>query len=213
MGIDVAEMNGIAVKRKPFANTNRGGRGGDWNSRGTNKGVITKKNVVQIQVISKEPEDSTLLPPRGSSPLGSGGENQKGPICGQGGCVIPAASGIISALERGQNQKWPTCGQGRYITPAASGIPSASEQGAKSEVGHLWARWLRNSCQGTMQCTRRRKTKSDVHTAHNDECVVSAMTESMRITSTMVMEKDDYQHVIRKKRIHVALMHPTANKV
>ena len=33
-----------------------------------------------------------------------------------------------------------------YVTPAASGIPSASEQGAKSEVAHLWARWLRNPC-------------------------------------------------------------------
>ena len=46
----------------------------------------------------------------------------------------------------GQNQKWPTCGQGGYVTPAASGIPSASERGAKSEVAHLWARWLRNPC-------------------------------------------------------------------
>ena len=51
----------------------------------------------------------------------------------------PASSG-------GQNQKWPTCGQGGYVTPAASGIPSASERGAKSEVAHLWARWLRNPC-------------------------------------------------------------------
>ena len=63
-----------------------------------------------------------------------------------------------------------------------------------------------------MQCTRRRKTKSDVNTAHGDECVLSAMIQSMRITSMMVMEKDDYQHVIRKKRIQVALMQPTAQK-
>ena len=28
----------------------------------------------------------------------------------------------------------------------------------------------------------------------------------------MVMEKDDYQHVIRRKRIQVALMQPTADK-
>ena len=33
-----------------------------------------------------------------------------------------------------------------YVTPAASGIPSALERGAKSEVAHLWARWLRNPC-------------------------------------------------------------------
>ena len=46
----------------------------------------------------------------------------------------------------GQNQKWPTCGQGGCITPAASGIPTASERGAESEVAHLWARWLRNPC-------------------------------------------------------------------
>ena len=63
-----------------------------------------------------------------------------------------------------------------------------------------------------MQCTRRPKTKSDVNTAHGDECVLSAMIQSMRITSMMVMEKDDYQHVIRKKRIQVALMQPTAHK-
>ena len=56
------------------------------------------------------------MPPRGTPPLQSGG----------------------------QNQKWPTCGQGGYVTPAALGIPSASERGAKSEVAHLWARWLRN---------------------------------------------------------------------
>ena len=58
------------------------------------------------------------MPPRGSPPLQSGG----------------------------QNQKWPTCGQGGYLTPAASGIPSASERGAQSEVAHVWARWLLNPC-------------------------------------------------------------------
>ena len=58
------------------------------------------------------------LPPRGSPPLQSGG----------------------------QNQKWPTSGQGGYITPAASGIPTASERGAKSEVAHKWARWLHHPC-------------------------------------------------------------------
>ena len=58
------------------------------------------------------------LPPRGSPPLQSGG----------------------------QNQKWPINGQGGYITPAALGIPSASEWGAKSEVAHKWARWLHHPC-------------------------------------------------------------------
>ena len=58
------------------------------------------------------------LPPRGSPPLQSGG----------------------------QNQKWPINGQGGYITPDASGIPTASERGAKSEVAHKWARWLHHPC-------------------------------------------------------------------
>ena len=56
------------------------------------------------------------LPPRGSPPLESGG----------------------------QNQKWLINGQGGYITPAASGIPSAAVRGAKSEVAYKWARWLRH---------------------------------------------------------------------
>ena len=47
--------------------------------------------------------------------------------------------------------------------------------------------------EGTMQCTRPYKTKSDVNTAHGDECVFSAMIESMRVTSMMVMKKDDYK--------------------
>ena len=32
------------------------------------------------------------------------------------------------------------------MTPAAWGRPSASGRGAKSEVAHLWARWLHNPC-------------------------------------------------------------------
>ena len=116
------------------------------------------------------------LPPRGSPPLQSGGQNQKWPINGQGGYITPAATGIPTASERlgqnqkwpingqggyitpaasgiptaservGQNQKWPINGQGGYITPAASGIPTASKRGAKSEVAHKWARWLHNPC-------------------------------------------------------------------
>ena len=109
------------------------------------------------------------MPPRGSPPLPSGGQNQKWPINGQGGYITPAVSGIPTVSERGgkirsgpqmgkvttsplpprgspllqggrQNQKWPINGQGGYITPAASGIPTASERGAKSEVAHKWAR-------------------------------------------------------------------------
>ena len=86
------------------------------------------------------------LPPRGSPPLQSGGQNQKWPMNGQGGYITPAASGIPTASEGGQNQKWPINGQGGYITPAASGIPTASERGAKSEGAHKWARWLHHPC-------------------------------------------------------------------
>ena len=56
------------------------------------------------------------LPPRGSPPLQSGG----------------------------QNQKWPINGQAGYLTPTALGIPTASKRGAKSEMSHKWARWLRH---------------------------------------------------------------------
>ena len=46
----------------------------------------------------------------------------------------------------GQNQKWPTSALGGYITPAAWGVPTASERGAESEVAHKCARWLHNPC-------------------------------------------------------------------
>ena len=46
----------------------------------------------------------------------------------------------------GQNQKWPTSGQSGYLTPAVSGIPTASKRGAKSEVAHKWAKWLPRPC-------------------------------------------------------------------
>ena len=58
------------------------------------------------------------LPYRGSPPLQSGGQNQKGPTCGQSG----------------------------YLTPAVSGSPTAAERGAKSEVAHKWANWLPHPC-------------------------------------------------------------------
>ena len=46
----------------------------------------------------------------------------------------------------GGNQKWPTCGQIGYVSPAISGIPTAAQRGGKSEVAHLWAKWLRHPC-------------------------------------------------------------------
>ena len=41
------------------------------------------------------------LPPWGSPPLQSGGQNQKWPINGQGGYMTPAASVIPTASKRG----------------------------------------------------------------------------------------------------------------
>ena len=51
------------------------------------------------------------LPPPGSPPLQSGGQDQKWPINGQGGYITLAASGIPPPLQNGgQNQKWPING-------------------------------------------------------------------------------------------------------
>ena len=86
------------------------------------------------------------LPPRGSPPLQSGGQDQKWPINGQGGYITPAARGSPPLQSGGQDQKWPINGQGGYITPAASGIPTSPRRGAKSEVANKWARWLRHPC-------------------------------------------------------------------
>ena len=77
----------------------------------------------------------------------AGGGNQTWPTSWQSGYVTPAVSGIPNASERGGNQKWPTSGQSGYVTPAFSGIPTVSERGEKSEVAHMWAKWLRRPCQ------------------------------------------------------------------
>ena len=63
------------------------------------------------------------MPPRGSPPLQSEGQNQKWPTSGQGYVTLPPR-----------------------VTPAAWGVPTALERGAKSEVAHKWARWLYNPC-------------------------------------------------------------------
>ena len=76
----------------------------------------------------------------------AGGGNQKWPTSGQTGYLTPAVSGNPPLQSGGQNQKWPTSGQSGYLTPAVSGIPTASERGAKSEVAHLWAKWLPHPC-------------------------------------------------------------------
>ena len=74
------------------------------------------------------------------------GGNKKWPTSGQSGYVTPAVSVIPTTSERGKNQKWPNCGQSGYVPPAVSGIPTAAERRGKSEVAHLWAKWLRHPC-------------------------------------------------------------------
>ena len=93
------------------------------------------------------------LPSRGSSPVQSVGQSQKWLTCGQSGYVTLPSRGSPPLQRGGQSQKWPTCGQSGCVTPAVSGIPTASERGAKSEVAHLWARWLRHPCRlGDPRC-------------------------------------------------------------
>ena len=75
-----------------------------------------------------------------------GGKIRSGSLVGKV-ATSPLPSRGSPPLQRGgQNQKWPTCGQGGYATPAVSGFPTASERGAKSEVAHLWAKWLCHAC-------------------------------------------------------------------
>ena len=76
----------------------------------------------------------------------AGGKIRSGPVVGKVATSPLPSPGSPPLHSRGQNQKWPTCGQSGYVSPAVSGIPTASEQGAKSEVAHLWARWLRHPC-------------------------------------------------------------------
>ena len=85
------------------------------------------------------------LPSRGSPPLHSGGQNQKWPTCGQSGYLTPAVSGIPTALERGAKSEVAHL-WAKWLRHPVLGIPTASERGAKSEVAHLWANWLRHPC-------------------------------------------------------------------
>ena len=115
------------------------------------------------------------LPPRGSPPLQSGGQNQKsahqwarwlhhpcrlaephrfraggkirsGPYMGKVATSPLPARGSPPLQSGVKIISRPTSGQGGYVTPAASGIPTASERGVKSEVAHTWARWLHHPC-------------------------------------------------------------------
>ena len=72
----------------------------------------------------------------------AGGKIRSGPQVGKMATSPLPYRGSPPLQSGGQNQKWPTSGQNGHLTPAVSGIPTASEQGAKSEVAHLWAKWL-----------------------------------------------------------------------
>ena len=74
------------------------------------------------------------------------GKIRRGPQVGKMATSPLPSRGSPPLQSGGQNQKWPTCGQNGYVTPAVSGIPTAAERGAKSEVVHLWAKWLRHPC-------------------------------------------------------------------
>ena len=76
----------------------------------------------------------------------AGGRIRSGPQVGKVATSPLPPKGSPPLQSGGQNQKWPTCGQGSYITPAAWGVPTGSEQGAESEVAHKWARWLHHPC-------------------------------------------------------------------
>ena len=76
----------------------------------------------------------------------AGGKVRSGPLVGKMAMSPPSSRGSPPLQSGGQNHKWPTCGQSGYVTPAVSGIPTATKRGAKSEVAHLWAKWLRHPC-------------------------------------------------------------------
>ena len=76
----------------------------------------------------------------------AGGNIRSGPQVGKMATSPLPYRGSSPLQSGGQNQKWPTSGQSGYLTPAVSGIPTASERGAKSEVAHKWAKWLPHPC-------------------------------------------------------------------
>ena len=86
------------------------------------------------------------MPPMGSQPLQSGGQNPKWLTSGQGGYITPAVWEVPTASEQGADlgvaHKW-----ARWLhNPCRLGVPTASERGRELEVAQKWARWLHNPC-------------------------------------------------------------------
>ena len=71
------------------------------------------------------------LPPWGTSPLQSGGQNQRWSTSGQGGYITPTAWVVPTASELGAESEV----AGGYITLAAWGIPAASDRGGRIRSG------------------------------------------------------------------------------
>ena len=89
----------------------------------------------------------SALPSRGSPPLHSGGAKSEVAHLWAKWLRHPCRLGDPHHCTAGAgNQKWPTCGLSGYVTPAVSGIPTTAERGGKSEVAHLWAKWLHHPC-------------------------------------------------------------------
>ena len=76
----------------------------------------------------------------------AGGKIRRGPQVGKLATSPLPYRGSPPLQSGGQNQKGPTSGQAGYLTPAVSGIPAPAERGAKSEVAHKWANWLPHPC-------------------------------------------------------------------
>ena len=87
------------------------------------------------------------LPPRGSPPLQSGGQNQKWPTSGQGGYITRAAWRVPTASERGDRIRiGPQVGKVATSPLPPRGSPPLQSGGTESEVAHKWARWLHHPC-------------------------------------------------------------------
>ena len=77
----------------------------------------------------------------------SGGQNQKWPTSGQIGYLTRAVSGSPTATRAGGKiRSGPQVGKLATSPVPYRGAPPPPERGAKSEVAHLWAKWLPHPC-------------------------------------------------------------------
>ena len=103
------------------------------------------------------------MPPVGSPPLQSGGQNHKRPTSGQGGYIIPAALGCPNRFtEGGRIRSGPQVGKLATKPLAPRGSPLLQTGGAESERAYKWARWVHNPCRlgGPHRFTARGRIRS-----------------------------------------------------